>query len=346
MDDIAKRADVSKSTVSLVLNQKPGVSTNLADVVRQAAEELGYRHPRQRGRRAASSRCVAVVHAQSASKTDSSIEPTDLYLDYLTGIRTFAQTNDLNLSLIANYSEDDRQKLAFRLLHNDIRNFDGLIVMGGDAYQNSQLIRQIIEEKIPAVALSRYWPDLAISTVGPDYRQQVHLALDHLIALGHKQIAFVNSEDDQRFGWHLWRLNHYRETMRELHGHVDEELIAVGASGAEAVVSLLQRRPDVTAIFAINDERAVEALAGLQQLGLSAPQDISVIGQDNVVELMGDEPILTTVGFPHVDVGYLAGELLIQQMQSSVLSYSNLWVQCQLVERTSCRELAGRPLPA
>ena len=345
LDDIAKLADVSKSTVSLVLNDKPGVSAELKQTVLRAATELGYRTAQTRSAQRGSPRnqankattySIAVVHAQSSHKAASTYEPTDLYLNYLKGIRAFAQASNLNLTVLTGYNEEDARQLAFHLLHNSTPAFDGLLLMGGSAQQNRQLISQILENGLPTVALSRAWPDLPISTVGPDYRQQVRLALDYLAGLGHRHIAFIASEDDQRFDWYRWRLDAYREAIYRHNGTVDEELIVMGDTGAAATQILLQQRPDTTAIFAINDERALEAWAGLQQNKYQVPQDISLIGQDNVIELMGHHPKLTTVSFPHVDVGYLATELLVKQMGSPQISHCNCWVQCSLVVRASC----------
>lgn len=337
MNDIAKHAKVAKSTVSLVLNDKPGVSPQLKAVVLRAATELGYQHARTRALRSAATACsIAVVHAQSSHQATARYEPTTLYLNYLNGIRAFASAANLTLTVLTDYNEEDTRQLAFHLLRNSTPPFDGLILMGGSARQNSQLISEIIEKGIPAVALSRAWPDLPISTVGPDYRQQVRIAMDYLTGLGHRRIAFIAGEDDRRFDWYRWRLEAYRAAMQRHNGAVDETLIAVDANGAAAVRTLLQRRADVTALFAINDERALEALAGLQALNLQIPHDLSIIGQDNVPEGMGSNPILTSVGFPHADVGYLAAELLVKQIGSAVISHANLWVQCALVERSSC----------
>lgn len=337
LEDIARRADVAKSTVSLVLNNKPGVSPALKELVLQAAADLGYHQPKPRQpRRSSANRTIAVVYAQSNQKPEDHPEPTDLYLNYLNGIRAFAQAGSLNLTVIADYHEEDTRQLAFHLLHNSTPAFDGFILIGGSARQNQQLLHQIMENSIPAVALSRSWPELPVSTVGPDYRQQVRIALAHLSELGHREIAFLASENDRRFDWYTWRLAAYQQWMGELNGAIDHGLIATGYNGADAVVELLKRRPDVTAIFAINDERALEALAGLQTLGLRIPQDISIIGQDNVVERMDSPPILTTVGFPHAEVGYLAAELLLNNIQNDAISHCNLWVQCCLVERASC----------
>jgi len=359
MDDIAKYAAVSKSTVSLALNNKPGISPALKATILQAADRLGYQHPKKRlsqrvvsptpstgpsrATHAQTIYSIAVVHAQPNHKANDGYEPTDLYLNYLTGIKRVAESAGLQLTIIADYDERATQQLSFHLLHNDLASFDGLILMGGSATQNSRLVAEIIDKNIPAVALSRVWPALSISTVGPNYHQQVRLAIDHLVALGHRQIGFVAREDDQRFEWFRWRLDAYQALMRDQIGDADERLIAIGKDGATAVTDLLRRAPDVTAIFAINDECALEVVDGIHALDLQIPQDISVIGQDNVVELMGETPLLTTVDFPHAQVGSLAAELLHHKIQNSAISHCNLWVQCALVQRNSCGTPAHLP---
>lgn len=349
MDDVAKYAAVSKSTVSLALNDKPGISPDLKAAVLEAADLLGYKHPKKRPSdrpvtmpanmpQHPATLSLAVVHAQSNPNPDRN-EPTDLYLNYLTGIKSVAEAAGLHLTILADYNENDTQQLAFHLINNELWAFDGLILMGGSASQNSRLVAQIIEKNIPAVALSRTWPELPISTVGPNYHQQVRLALEHLLALGHRRIGFVAKADDRRFEWFRWRLDAYQALMRQQIGTVDEDLIAIGVDGADAVATLLQRAPDVTALFAINDERALEAIQGIKALGLQIPRDLSIIGQDNVIELMGETPFLTTVDFPHAQVGALAAELLLHQIANEAISHCNLWVQCALVLRDSC----GKP---
>jgi DNA-binding LacI/PurR family transcriptional regulator len=98
----------------------------------------------------------------------------------------------------------------------------------------------------------------------------------------------------------------------------------------------LQQHPDVTAIFAVNDDFAIEAIQGLHELGLQVPEDISVIGQDDMVAFLQPNLGLTTVGFSHFGVGYLAADLLRQQFETEYLSFGNLWIRSYLVERASC----------
>lgn len=351
MDDVANYAAVSKSTVSLALNDKPGISPELKAAVIEAADALGYQHPKKRQSiqratfssptpSASATYSIAVVHAQSGHKAEQGYQPTDLYLSYLIGIKRFAESAGLHLTIIADYDETDQMQLAFHLVQNDLSSFDGIILMGGSATQSSRLVTQILEKGIPAVALSRVWPQLPISTVGPNYYQQVQLAIDYLVSLGHRRIGFVAREHDPRFEWFRWRLDAYQAQMHKLFGDVDEALIAIGTDGATAIAELLTQAPDVTAVFAINDECALEVIAGAQQCGRQIPHDLSVIGQDNVIELMGEEPMLTTVDFPHNEVGALAAELLLHRLRNSDISHCNLWVQCALVIRTSCEKPA------
>lgn len=339
MDDVAKQAGVSKSTVSLALNDKAGISAELKQHVLQVATAMGYRLDKQRagGRsNAATGRTLAVVHSQPDNAANSNSEPTGLFLRYFHGIQAFAQSASLNLTVLADYSEGDTQGLGFQLVQQKAGDFDGFILMGWSARQGNHIVRQILARGIPAVALSRSWPDTPISTVGPSYRQQVQLAIAHLVGLGHRQIAFVAREADGRFDWHHLRLASYRAAMRELTGAVDEELVVLAATGVDAFNQLWRQRPDVTAIFAVNDDVAIEVIQGMTALELRAPNDISVIGQDDMVTFLQPNLGLTSVGFSHFGVGYLAAELLQQQFETDYLSYGNLWVRSYLVERTSC----------
>jgi LacI family transcriptional regulator len=337
MEDVAREAGVSKSTVSLALNDKPGISAELKQTVLQAAAALGYRLSQRRGSsRAPANVTIAVVHSEPDRKPPGRSEPTGLYLHYLDGIRGGAQAAGLHVTLIADYREGDRRQLAFHLLQEQEQAFDGFILMGWSARQETQLVQQIIQNERPAVALSRYWPDLPISTVGPNYRQQVHLALAHLVRLGHRRIAFLARDDAHRFDWYHLRLTAYRSSMRQLTGEVDDGLVVLAPTGAAAVDALLQGRKGVTAIFAVNDDFAVEVMHGLETLCLHVPQDISVIGQDDMASLLQPSLALTTVGFSHYAVGYLAAGLLHQQIASETLSHGNLWVRSYLVERSTC----------
>jgi DNA-binding LacI/PurR family transcriptional regulator len=177
---------------------------------------------------------------------------------------------------------------------------------------------------------------MPISTVGHSHHEQARIALDHLVHLGHRTIALLAGETDEKYDWYQQRLECYRKTMADLDGRIDEELIISAKDGASAVKTLMARRPDVTAIFANHDAKAIEAMQGLLAMGLHVPDDVSVIGQDDARPAPPGLPGLTTVGFSHIEVGYLAAELLLKQIENREIARGNIWVHSHLIERESC----------
>jgi DNA-binding LacI/PurR family transcriptional regulator len=332
MAEVAERAGVSKSTVSLVLNDKPRVSPELRQAVLSAASELGYRLPSRRSQRRSANKSVIVVHYE---RFRSDPLATSILADYVSGIQEFVRDRGINLTFITDHRQEDEQ-LEYHLLSSGHLIADGAILMGWSARRAGALLRLFLDKGVPVVVLSRNWPDLPISTVGQDHRQQACIAVDHLIALGHRQIAFLAAEADRRHEWFQWRLDCYEEKMRQLHGQVDEELIAVGEDCATTAQRLLSRRGDVSAIFAITDPNAVAAIRGLQQIGLGVPEDVSVIGLDGVLGPANGSPALTTVAWPHLEAGRLAAELLLKQIENPCLYYSNIVLHSELVEGASC----------
>jgi DNA-binding LacI/PurR family transcriptional regulator len=340
MADVAKQAGVSVSTVSLVLNDRPGVSPEVRSAVLKAADNLGYRLPTRRSPKPASeTKAITVVHYAGPESVSTS-EVSGLFVDFMASIREFFQDKNVNWTLIANYREGDESNLGFHFLEGGQLSCDGMLIVG-ILSQHSRLVQQAVEEDIPLVVLSRNWPEAPISTVSQDHRQQARIALDHLIGLGHRKIGFLARESDRHYDWFQARLACYQDTMAELGEQDGEALIAVGTDGAGAAKELMARRPDVTAIFAIHDENAVAAMQGLREVGLRVPEDVSVIGLDDSAKPPEGYPALTTVAFPHHEVGRLAAELLLKQIEDSTLLYSKVFVRSHLIERASCSKPRG-----
>jgi LacI family transcriptional regulator len=176
--------------------------------------------------------------------------------------------------------------------------------------------------------------------VSQNHFQQAQIALNHLVDLGHRKIAFLANEADQEYEWFDIRLECYQAKMREINGKEDEGFVVVGRDCADAARQLLAQSPEVTAIFAIYDGRAVETIKGLVEMGIKIPEDVSIIGLDNAEDVPAGYPGLTTVGVPHVETGYLAAELLMKQIENDSLSHANLTVCSTLIERDSCSKPA------
>jgi LacI family transcriptional regulator len=202
--------------------------------------------------------------------------------------------------------------------------------------RDNPLLCQAIQDNVPVVVVSRDWPDLPVNTVGQDHYQQANIALQHLVQLGHRKITFLAREVDRVYDWFKIRLACYRKAMSALGQGDEQDLIAVAPDPTQAVKSLLDRRPDVTAIFSVNDGNAIGAMRVLREMGLVVPEHISVIGLDDSTKPPPDYPGLTTVAFPHYKVGYLAAETLLRRIQDPELAYSRIFVRSYLVERASC----------
>jgi LacI family transcriptional regulator len=335
MKDVARRAGVSKATVSLVLNKKPGVSPETRQAVLLAAEELAYHLPERRPLRSPEQRTLAIIyHLRDVERT----EPYNIIPGFLRGARAFAQEANVHLTILAGFQKDGFGQIGAHFLDSEGLQPAGLLLMGPALRRDSESVVQALEQSIPVVVLCRNWPDVPVSTVGHNHREQARIALDHLIGLGHRTIAFVAGDADGQYDWCQWRLGCYRETMTELNGEVDEDLIILAKNRVEATKALMKRRSNVTAIFADHDARAIEVMQGLLEAGLRIPEDVSVIGQDDAKQPPEGFPGLTTVRFSHSEVGYLAAEFLLRQIESNEVAHGNIWVRCYLIERDSCCE--------
>ena len=335
MEDVAQRAGVSKATVSLVLNKKPGISPETQQAVWLAAEELAYRLPERRPLRASAQRTLTIIyHLRDIERSES----YNIIPGFLRGARMFAQEAGVHLTILAGDQTGEFGQIGSEFLDSEGLLPEGLLLMGPTLRRDSESVVHAMKQGIPVVVLCRSWPDMPVSTVGHNHHEQACIALDHLIGLGHRTIAFVAGEMDDQYDWFQGRLSCYREKMIGLNGEIDESLIILAENRIEAIQTLMRRRPDVTAIFANHDTEAIEAMEGLQQAGLRIPQDVSVIGQDDARQPPAGLPRLTTVRFSHAEVGYLAAELLLKQIESNEVVHGNIWVRCHLVERESCCE--------
>ena len=338
MEDVAQRAGVSKATVSLVLNKKPGISPETQQAVWQAAEELAYRLPDRRPLRSSAQKTLTIIyHLKDVERT----EAYNIIPGFLKGARMFAREANVHLTILAGDQKGEFGQIGFEFLDDEGLLPEGLLLMGPTLRRDSAAVVHALERGIPVVVLCRNWPDMPISTVGHNHHEQACIALDHLIGLGHRTIAFVAGETDDQYDWFQGRFGCYREKMTKLNGGVDDSLIILAENRVETIRALMKRRPDVTAIFANHDTQAIEAMEGLQAAGLRIPQDVSVIGQDDARQPPVGLPGLTSVRFSHAEVGYLAAELLLKQIESNEVVHGNIWVRSYLVERESC--CAARP---
>ena len=350
---MAKAAGVSRTTVSFVLNgvQNQGISAATRAKVLAVAKEMGYQpNAAARSLVSGSTGTVALVIPKASHLA------VDAFLAQLVATLNEACHQQGLKLLIESTDEEGREPGGFmKLVHQ--RRIDGLIMANPRTTEHAHLDR-IQAAGIPLVVLTSRPSELPhLFTVLSDTSASARTAVQHLIGLGHRDIVFVSfappefeSVHERELGW--------REALRQAGLSVNELLLAYAdisaQSGYEATQRLLAQGPPFTALFAGNDTIAIGALRALKEAGLRVPQDVSVMGYDDIPIAAFADPPLTTMRSDPVGQAQAALKLLLAQFKGApegsdeVLSLQRQ-VHPELVTRQSCAPLTPKktqkPLP-
>ena len=332
---VAKRAGVSRTTVSFVLNDVPGsnISEETRQKVLQAAEELGY-VPNAAARSLASGQSLAiglvVSHAEHL-QVDAFI-PQVLF-----GLSNTAHQHGYRVLLetVADVSKPD----AYTDLVRGQR-IDGLIVL--NTRSDDRQLPELIRRNFPVVLLGfREWPGLEAQTytVETDGLGSSRTATQHLIDLGHQRIAHITFAPEEYAATHDRHLG-YRQALENSGIRYEPKLVKYGnysaASGFAAMKKLLAMKPYPTAVFAGNDTIALGAMAAVHAKGLRIPEDIAFFGYDDIPTAAYMAPPLSTVRVSAIDHGRIAVEMLSGLMQGNPPTQNHIRLETPLIIRESC----------
>ncbi|MGH8875295.1 MAG: LacI family DNA-binding transcriptional regulator, partial [Acidimicrobiia bacterium] len=266
--DVAARAGVSKSLVSLVMRASPGVSEQKRELVLRAAEDLGYRPN-------------AVARSLVRRRSDViGVMLSDLHNPFFTEVVDGIEQAALAADYRALFNSGNRLPAGESVAIDTLLQLrvDGLILA------SPVLPMRQIEEAaaaVPVVLVARASASPAVDSVTNDERAGAGLAVDHLVELGHRRIAHI---DGGRGAGARGRRGGYEAAMRR-HGLERQVRVAAGAyteeGGARGVAGLLRGGEPPTALFAANDLAAVGTLHALEDRGLRVPGDVSLVGYDN-----------------------------------------------------------------
>ncbi|MFD4602488.1 LacI family DNA-binding transcriptional regulator [Streptomyces sp. NPDC058464] len=305
LEAVAARAGVSRATVSRVVNGGDGVREPLVERVRRAVEELGY-VPNQAARSLVTKRhdAVAVVIAEPETR----IFTDPFFALQLRGISKELTAQDNQLVLLLTEGRDDHARVARYLAGGHV---DGALVFS--LHLDDPLPGLIEGAGVPTVFGGRPgWSGGAKNAVyvDCDNRGGAEDAVRHLVGLGRTRIAHITGPLDQTSA--ADRLQGYRDVM----GETDPRLVVASdftpSGGERAMSELLDRCPDVDAVFAANDLTALGALRVLRERGRRVPEDVAVIGFDDVLPVAEQtEPALTTVRQDIEEMGRLMARLLL-----------------------------------
>lgn len=330
--EIAQAAGVSKSTVSLVLNDKPGVSDNMRNLVLSAVNQLeneesatAERSNRTNGNHDAISPLSIVVSHPPVLRS------SQVFSEILYGIQTAATRHGVQLRLVAYDPNTLGQQVAHLYLTDPNLRPDGLLIFGG--HPSKALLNEAQKQGIPAIILSREIGDNETSGLGRDEQRYGRIATEHLIKLGHRRIAFIGG--DINYGYVKNRLAGYRQALQSAALTSDSSLVVLG-HGFTAITQLLEQAPEVTAIIFVNDTYAAEGLPALKAAGLTIPQDISVISFDDTDIARHHDPPLTSIAYHRFEEGQWAVKTLIEQIRFPFIESYQIAFKANLIIRNSC----------
>jgi len=301
--DIAEKANVSPSTVSRALNNHPRISIETKKQIRSLAKSMGY-IPSQVARNLVTqqSATIGVVVADL-------LDP--FYVSLLVSIEDVAIANDYDLFVSSSYRDRQREKKLLNAFY--AKRLAGIIVAGSlvdDGYLS------LANYAIPVVLINCFSYPFSVSS---DKRLGAKMALEHLINLGHRRIAYVSQ--GKQLSTELHRLQGYQSIMHKYGLPVDDSLIVPGDGGViggiKAVSRLLDLPERPTAIFCFNDMTAIGVMNALQKRGYQVPRDFSVVGFDDLDIAAYYHPSLTTVRQPIYQLGRRATEILFDLIQGN-----------------------------
>ena len=305
--DVAQRAGVSISTASRALNNKPDVNKDVRTRILAAAQELNYAvnlHARVLG--GGRSRTLGLIISNSADP---------FFAALARGVSDAAAAGGYSLIVWNTDEATERELRAHQMLRE--RRVDGAVL--ASMQSGEAPLCRLSEEGIPFVLLNRYLDRFPANCVQLDYRSGARDATTHLIALGHRRIAHLTHSDD-RYSVRE-RLAGYRRALREAHVPFIPEMVircTRGIAGAHrAVLEKLPRlRPRPTALFSYNDLWCVGVLKALHELGWRVPEDISLMGCDDLELSAFLVPPLSTVFQDPYAIGSRGVELLVEQLRA------------------------------
>lgn len=326
---VAKQAGVSVATVSRVINQSSSVTPETAKKVLAAIEALGYR-PNAWGRslRRGESRVVLLLVPNVSNP---------YYAPIIAGAEDVLRAAGYSIMLCITNVEAARRSVYLDFLESG--QADGAILMDTEADDRHM---DALWEKFPLVQCCEYCANTAISHVSIDNYQAAREAALRLIELGHTRIGFVGA--DNRFISTIQRREGYLAALAEqgIPFRAEDQATADGdysyASSVEAAGRLLDRPDRPTALLCISDVQALGALQAGRERGLHVPEELSVVGFDDVEYAAMFSPQLTTVRQPRYELGSAAASLLLAQMDGEQ-GGRVYFLPHQLVERDSTARL-------
>jgi LacI family transcriptional regulator len=330
LEDVAKKAGVSRSTVSRVVNGYANISDGVRERVLQVIKETGYQ-PNAAARTLASQRSqmigLVLPHTVSLLFTDP------YFPRLLRGISQACNQHDYTLAFFLASSKEEEKKIFTRIPNKGL--LDGVLVQSGH-HGDLLIISRLIDAKVPQVVIGRPIRSDNVSFIDVDNIGASYNAVSYLIRLGYQRIATITGPLESAAG--IDRRDGYVKALSERGIKIDQQLIVEGdftqESGHYAMQTLLQHKPE--AVFVASDIMSIGAIRAIQERGLNVPEDCAVVGFDDIPIATVSDVQLTTVRQPIIQLGVNAVELLIDLIENGVNPPRHVILSSQLVVRSTC----------
>ncbi len=330
--EVAARAKVSTATISRTINQSELVSPKTAERVWRAIRELGY-YPNTQAR--------ALVSGKSRIFGLIISDISNPFFPEL--VKAFEDTAILHAYevIVANTDyKSDRMGLCVRRMIE--RKVDGVAIMTSEI--DRPLLDELSKRDMPIVFLDIGKVKPLISNISVDYARGIRESVQHLVALGHKRIGFISGPSDLKSA--RTRRSAFLDCLRECGISEKHQIVVEGNhrvdGGQAAMREMLARPTPPTAVLTSNDLSAIGALHAIQNAGLRVPQDISVIGFDDIELSQYTQPPLTTVRLSRDELGRKAFHALSQAAEGTATAGQDIKIATSLVIRESTARLSQK----
>ena len=329
LKQLAARAGVHPSTVSRVANRDPAL--RIAPATRERIERL-LRETQYRPNGIARSLKLRHTFVLGVVVPDVT---NPFFASMYRGIEDAALPSGYSVVLCNTDGSPERERAQLQMLLE--RRVDGFIL--ASAYLNDANVRRLRSEGIPHVLVNRYSDEREDAFVGSDDLAGARMATEHLISLGHTRIGHLCGP--RTISTSALRLRGYQAALTTAGLAFDPQLVVESGyreeGGQRAAERLLRLPPDrrPSAIYAINDLAALGVYSATRRLGLRIPQDVAVAGYNDITDAGRLDPPLTTIQVPVLEMGVVAAGILIEQVETGLLSSRRVVFAPQLVVRGS-----------
>ncbi|MGD8778003.1 MAG: LacI family DNA-binding transcriptional regulator [Ignavibacteria bacterium] len=332
--DVARKAGVSIATVSLVIHNNDRISSDTRKKVNKAIKELEY-YPSRSARDLVSKKTGNIGFVLTG---DHFLRTEPFYTRIFLGTEFEARDGEYYILLTTVKSDFNEDDLLPRFVLD--RSVDGIIIAGKVP---EKLIKQLSQNRIPLVFVDYISGKKNYPAVLIDNIQGGTAATEHLLDLGHRNVAFIGGDIEHPSINE--RLTGYKKALENKGISPSKKFISVSSpypdrhNGYKSAKKIFDNNKDVTAVFACNDAMAIGAMHYLKENGYEIPGDVSIIGFDDVEANLLLDPPLTTMRVPKIELGIEAMRLMIEILHSKKIDFKKIIVPVELIIRKSTAEL-------